>query len=357
MTTQATDDPRWAAIVARDPTADGRFWYAVRTTGIYCRPSCPSRLPNRANVLFFDACDAAERRGFRACKRCRPGRPEAADPIVLACRAIEAADNPPGLESLARMVGLSPAHFHRRFRAETGVTPRGYALAVRARRLRDGLARGAGIGPGGRISEGANAMLGMTASEIRRGADGLRIGHASAPCPLGWVLVAATDRGVCWIELGDDPDALRSSLAARFPGAELRGDDPDLAARVAAVVAYLADPARGLDLPLDIRGTAFQRQVWEALRQIPPGSTASYAEVARRIGQPSAARAVARACASNTIALAIPCHRVVRGDGQMGGFRWGIGRKRSLLDAEASARPGLFGEQATDVVEDDPGGQ
>ena len=314
MQTLREDDPRWAAIVGRDSTADGLFWYAVRTTGVYCRPSCALRWPNRANVVVFDATEAAERKGFRACKRCRPDRPPgtlgANDPVVLACLRIEASLIAPTLEALATTAGLSPSHLHRRFQSSLGVTPRAYASAVKL----------------GKLAMNQDRDLKTKVGPVR---------HACSPCPFGWVLVAATDRGVCWIELGDDPDALHGRIAARFPNAEPASDEVGLAPTLAAILAYLDTPARGLDFPLDIQGTAFQARVWQALRAIPPGSTATYAEIARRIDRPTAARAVARVCASNPIALAIPCHRVIRGDGQLGGFRWGVERKRMLLDHEA----------------------
>ena len=339
---------RWNAVVRRDREADGGFYYAVKTTGIFCRPSCASRLPNRENVVFFTAPDDAERAGFRACKRCRPNSAPAGPPgreaVVRACEMIEGAAEPPSLDELARAVGLSPYHFQRIFKKVVGVTPKGYAASVRVRRLREGLLQdgtvtgaiyGAGYGSSGRCYEGLPATLGMTPSEYRGGAEGLVIRHAIARCRLGWVLVAATGRGICMIEFDDAPEILHDRLATRFPKAIFRDGDPGFVAWMAGVLSFIDTPSRGLDLPLDIQGAAFQRRVWEALRTIPSGTTASYAEVADRIGRPSASRAVARACAANPIALAIPCHRVVRSDGHLSGYRWGVERKRALLDRES----------------------
>ncbi len=339
------DDARWRAVIERDGRADGAFYYAVKTTGVYCRPACSSRQPRRANVVFFASSADAEGAGFRACKRCGPrsiaARPPGHDAVLRACQLIEESAETPGLDELAGAVGLSPFYFHRLFKEVVGVTPKAYAAARRLRRLREGLDRGetvtraiygAGFGSGSRCYEGDG--LGMTPSDYRNGAAGLPIRYALAESYLGRVLVAATERCICSIELGDTPGELRAGLAARFSGATLAEGDADFAAMVRRVVAFLEAPGRGLDLPLDVRGTAFQRRVWEALRAIPAGSTASYGEVARRVGSPTAVRAVARACAANPVAVAIPCHRVVGADGGLRGYRWGVGRKRELLRRE-----------------------
>jgi AraC family transcriptional regulator of adaptative response/methylated-DNA-[protein]-cysteine methyltransferase len=341
-------DARWEQLVRRDPRADGGFWYGVKTTGVFCRPSCPSRRPKRENVVFFPSPREAMNSGFRPCRRCRPDSESHTEPhletIVRACRRIDAAEEPIPLAALAASAGLSPYYFHRVFRKIVGVTPKGYADQRRAGKLKDGLRRGmsvtramydAGFGSGSRLYGGAGVMLGMPPSRYGTGAAGIPIRYGLARTSLGRVLVAATGRGICAIDIGESGKELVERLRARFPRAELRRGDREFAERVARVVALIEFPRWDLDLPLDIRGTAFQRRVWEALRAIPPGRTASYAEVARRIGKAGAARAVARACASNVLAVAIPCHRVVRGDGTTGGYRWGADRKRALLDREA----------------------
>jgi AraC family transcriptional regulator of adaptative response/methylated-DNA-[protein]-cysteine methyltransferase len=345
-----TDQERWEAVASRDRRADGAFVYAVRTTGVYCRPSCASRQPHRANVQFFDTGAEAEGAGFRPCKRCSPQEAEASNPhtemIKRACVLIEQADRAPRLEDLARVVGLSPSHFHRLFRALVGVTPHQYATTHRANRVRERLAQdatvteaiyNAGFESSSRFYAQGTDTLGMTASEFRNGAEGQQIRYALAECYLGWVLVAATGRGICTIDFADEPVLLRERLQARFPRAELRDGEASFTAWVAEVVRFLEAPGRGLDLPLDIQGTAFQRRVWLELRDIPAGSTASYTAVAARIGQPEAVRAVAQACAANTLAVAIPCHRVVRSNGELSGYRWGVARKRALLEREAAA--------------------
>jgi len=339
------DEERWTAVVRRDRAADGAFYYSVRSTGVYCRPSCAARLPRRENVRFHATCSEAERAGFRPCKRCRPNESEdrQASLVAAACRAIESAESAPSLAALARAAGMSRFHFHRVFRALTGVTPRAYADAHRAKRVRDGLARGAsvteaiydaGYNSNGRFYSSSTDHLGMTPSEFRAGGDGVSIRHAAGKCWLGTILVAASDKGVCAILLGDDPKLLLADLRKRFPKARLVEGDGAFARSVAAVAAFVAQPARGLELPLDIRGTAFQRRVWELLRAIPPGKTASYSEIAARMGSPSAARAVASACAANALAVAIPCHRAIAASGKLAGYRWGIERKRRLLQRE-----------------------
>jgi AraC family transcriptional regulator, regulatory protein of adaptative response / methylated-DNA-[protein]-cysteine methyltransferase len=345
----ASDDERWSAVVARDPGADGAFYYSVETTGVYCRPSCPSRRARRENVGFHPTREKAERAGFRPCKRCRPDGPALAEQraaaVARACRLIEAGDEMPSLDDLAGAVGMSRYHFHRVFKATTGVTPRAYAAAHRANRVRDELARGgsvtgamyqAGFNSSGRFYATSTAVLGMAPKAFRSGGDGATIRFAVGDCSLGAILVAATDRGVCAILLGDDPDSLVRDLQDRFASAELIAGDRDFDDLVARVVGFVEAPALGLGLPLDVRGTAFQQRVWQALSEIPAGSTASYADIARRIGSPRAVRAVAQACASNAIAVAIPCHRVVRRDGDLSGYRWGVERKRALLEREAT---------------------
>ena len=343
-------DPRWRAVAARDRAADGKFVYGVRTTGIYCRPSCPSRRPKRENVGFFPTCKAAERAGFRPCMRCKPdeaGREEMhAAVVAAACRAIEAEDGSPALERLARGAEMSPFHFHRLFKSITGVTPGAYAAAHRARRVRRQLAEGkgtvteaiydAGFNSNSRFYEASGGLLGMTPTAFRAGGADVDIKFAVGKCSLGSILVARSERGVCAIALGDDPERLVRDLQDRFPQANLVGGDAQFEQLVARVVAFVEAPAAGIDLPLDLRGTAFQQRVWQALRRIPPGKTASYADIAKRIGAPRSVRAVAQACAANAIAVAIPCHRVVRRDGALSGYRWGIERKRALLAKESA---------------------
>lgn len=344
------DDARWNAVRRRDRAADGTFVYSVRTTGVYCRPSCAARLPRRENVAFHETCADAERAGFRPCKRCRPNEPARADrqaaAVAAACRLIEEAEEVPSLDTLAQAADMSRFHFHRMFKAVTGVTPKAYAETHRGNRVRAELAArdtvtqaiyGAGFNSGSRFYAASSGLLGMTPTEFRAGGSGNVIRFAVGECSLGAILVAATDKGVCAIEFDDDPERLVRNLQDRFPNARLVGGDEAFEQLVAKVVGFVDAPARGLDLPLDIRGTAFQRRVWDAIRDIPAGSTASYAEIARRIGTPKAVRSVAQACASNAIAVAIPCHRVVRTDGSVSGYRWGVARKRALLAREARA--------------------
>jgi AraC family transcriptional regulator of adaptative response/methylated-DNA-[protein]-cysteine methyltransferase len=343
----ARDEARWAAFAARDPAADGRFFVAVKTTGIYCRPSCPAKRPNRGNVRFYATAEQAEQAGFRPCKRCKPDQPslfqQHAEKVAEACRLIETADEEPKLDALARKVGLSPYHFHRIFKASLGVTPKAYAAAHRNKRVREELSRsatvteaiyGAGFNSNGRFYATSSEVLGMTPSQFRTGAPNAEIKFAIGQSSLGEVLVAATDKGVCAILFGDSPQQLVCDLNRQFPRARLVGGDFAFEQLAAQVIAFVEDPSIGLDLPLDIRGTAFQHRVWDALRRIPAGSTASYAEIARRIGAPKATRAVARACATNRIAVAIPCHRVIGSDGSLTGYAGGIERKRALLDKE-----------------------
>lgn len=342
------DDTRWAAVVARDKSAEGAFVFAVRTTGVYCRPGCPARTPRRENVRFFASRDDAERAGFRACRRCRPREPgllaQHAALVTAVCRRIERSRTMPTLSDLAMSTGLSASRFQRVFRSLTGVTPRAYAAAVRSERLRATLRAGSsvtaaiydsGFASTGRFYEESGRRLGMTPTEFRAGGSGMPIRFALGTCWLGSVLVAATPRGVCAILMGDDPDALVRDLQERFPRADLIGGDRDFERTVTTVVGLIEEPQQRCELPLDIRGTAFQLRVWEALRAIPPGTTATYGEIAARLGRPQAVRGVAAACAANPAAVAIPCHRVVRTDGSLAGYRWGIERKRALLERES----------------------
>jgi AraC family transcriptional regulator of adaptative response/methylated-DNA-[protein]-cysteine methyltransferase len=342
-----SDSDRWTAVVGRDAAADTAFFYAVRTTGVYCRPSCAARRPRRENVSFFGTCNAAERAGFRACKRCRPDEAPAAVRqaalIANACRAIEAADEPPRLGALAAAAGMSRFHFHRLFKSITSLTPKAYANANRARRVRDGLVQSAtvtdaiyaaGFNSSGRFYSSAARKLGMTPTAFRAGGDGSTIRFAVGECSLGSILVAASKKGVCAILLGDDPDELARELQDRFGQARLVGGDRQFERWVAKVVGFVEAPRLGLNLPLDVRGTVFQERVWRALTEIPVGSTATYTQIAARIGAPKAVRAVAHACATNTLGLAIPCHRVVRKGGALAGYRWGVERKRALLERE-----------------------
>jgi AraC family transcriptional regulator of adaptative response/methylated-DNA-[protein]-cysteine methyltransferase len=345
----ARDEERWQAVKRRDPAFDGKFLFAVRTTGIYCRPSCASRPAKRENVTFFATGAQAENAGYRACKRCRPDKLGAPDPqmeaVKRACERIEEAEEAPNLAELAASAGLSPYHFHRVFKAITGVTPKAYALERRARRAADKLRTAetvteaiydAGFNSSSRFYENTDARLGMTPGAVRRGGAGILIRFAVGEASLGAVLVAATDKGVCAILLGDDPAALVRELQDRFPRADLEGGDAEFERMVAQVVGLVEAPGQRLDLPLDIRGTAFQQRVWAALSAIPAGKTATYAEIARAIGQPTAVRAVAQACGANPLAIAIPCHRVVRSDGDLSGYRWGVERKRELIAREVA---------------------
>jgi AraC family transcriptional regulator, regulatory protein of adaptative response / methylated-DNA-[protein]-cysteine methyltransferase len=346
----ASDEARWDAVRRRDRAADGTFYYSVLTTGVYCRPSCAARLPRRENVSFHASCAGAERAGFRPCKRCRPNEAGLAERqaalVANACRMIEEADEMPSLDALSQAAGLSRFHFHRVFKAATGVTPKAYADAHRGKRVRAKLVRSgtvteaiyeAGFNSNGRFYAASSDLLGMTPSEFRAGGAGTTIRFAVGQSSLGVILVAASEKGVCAIQFGEDPDTLLRTLQDRFPKAQLIGGDERFEQLVARVVGLIEAPAQGHDLPLDVRGTAFQQQVWRALRDIPVGSTASYAEIAARIGQPKAVRAVAQACAANEIAVAIPCHRVVRRDGSPSGYRWGVERKRALLTRESAS--------------------
>ncbi|MFK7891202.1 MAG: bifunctional DNA-binding transcriptional regulator/O6-methylguanine-DNA methyltransferase Ada [Granulosicoccus sp.] len=341
-------DRRWQAVQNREQGNDD-FVYAVLTTGIYCRSYCPSRRPNRDNVTFFSTPGEARQAGYRACKRCHPDRTvHAPDPnhdvILRACKALKADDGTLNLDTLAQRAGMSPFHFHRKFKAIVGTTPKAYAQEHRAQRLKDSLRRtdstitdaiyNAGFGSSSRFYAQATSLLGMTATQFRNGGECTSILFAVGECSLGSVLVACTSIGICAISLGDSPDELLHDLQESFPNAQLIGGDASFEKLVAQVVGYIDQPAQTLHLPLDIQGTVFQQRVWAALKKIPPGKTVSYKELAQLIGAENAHRAVAGACASNKLAVAIPCHRVVRSDGKLSGYRWGIERKRTLLTME-----------------------
>ncbi|MEX0731796.1 MAG: bifunctional DNA-binding transcriptional regulator/O6-methylguanine-DNA methyltransferase Ada [Aquisalimonadaceae bacterium] len=341
-------DPRWIAVTARDRTADGRFFYSVRSTGVYCRPSCAARPAKPENVRFHDTVEDAERAGFRPCKRCRPDQPPLAEQhattVAGLCRLIEQSAGVPTLHQLAAHAGFSTYYVHRIFKAVTGLTPRAYAQAHRARRVRAELGHSptvteavynAGYNSSGRFYETSNKVLGMTPTTFRAGGVDTDMRFAVGACYLGGILVAASERGVCAIMLGDDPERLLRDLQDAFPRANLIGGDAEFEQLVSRVVGFVEAPRLGLDLPLDVRGTAFQQRVWQALREIPVGATSSYTAIADRLGLPNAVRAVAGACAANTLAVAIPCHRVVRKDGSLSGYRWGVERKRALLAREA----------------------
>ena len=343
---RVSDELLWDQVLRRQP---GEFRYAVTTMGVYCRPGCPSPRPLRKNVRFFPDNRAAEAAGFRACKRCDPKgeRAAIAQAVVRdACGFIEAEETIPSLEALAARSGYSRFHFLRMFRDHTGLTPRSYAEGVRARRLQTALGTGArvadavvdaGYGSESRVYEKTGALLGMTPGAARRGGAGEVIRTAFADCPFGRLLVGATGKGVCFIGFAEPDAALLGDLRQRFPRAEVVADDAALADTVRSVLGFLAEPRRALDLPLDLRGTAFQQRVWRALRQIPPGETRTYGEVATAIGDPRAVRAVARSCATNPVSLAVPCHRVIGKDGALTGYRWGVPRKRALLEKERAA--------------------
>ena len=342
---------QWRIVLARDRRYDGDFVYAVRSTGIYCRPSCPSRRPRRTLVRFFPIPEAAEAAGFRACRRCHPGQLQPHDPAVAlvreVCRVIdEQPDGPADLTKLGRRVGRSSHQVLRAFRRVLGVSPREYRDARRVDRLKSTLKENphvspaiyeAGFGSPSRVYERAAGALGMTPATYARGGRGAAIRYSVVASPLGTLLVAATERGICKIALGDSAGALERDLRREFPAARITRDTGTLGSWVETILAHLAGHEPHLDLPLDIRATAFQQKVWNALRKIPYGSTWSYQAVARAIGNPSATRAVARACATNPVALVIPCHRVVRVDGQPGGYRWGAERKEALLKRERDA--------------------
>jgi AraC family transcriptional regulator of adaptative response/methylated-DNA-[protein]-cysteine methyltransferase len=347
----ASDQARWNAVVQKDHKADGEFWYSVKTTGVFCRPSCPSRRPNRENVEFYSSPKEAEKAGYRPCKRCDPKGPgvagQHAEAVVKACRLIKEAEEYPNLDELAAAVKMSPYWFHRVFKASTGLTPKAYASAHRSNKVRRTLPKrhtvteviyDSGFNSNGRFYADSSEMLGMKPKEYRDGGIGNRIRFAIGECSLGAILVASSEKGVCAILMGDDPEVLVRDLQDRFPKANLVGGDSAYEKLVAEVVGFIEVPKIGLDLPLDIRGTAFQRRVWKELQRIPAGKTSTYSLVANRIGSPKSVRAVAQACGANTLAVAIPCHRVLRMDGNLSGYRWGIDRQRALLAREEAQK-------------------
>jgi AraC family transcriptional regulator, regulatory protein of adaptative response / methylated-DNA-[protein]-cysteine methyltransferase len=340
----------WTAVENRDAGADGSFFYGVRTTGVYCRPGCASRLPLRKNTLFFETAAAAKAAGLRPCKRCRPDEPSVAArhvaAIEKACALIRASETVPSLAELAAAAAISRFHFHRVFKDVVGTTPRDYARTHRLARLGEKLDAGqpiaaaiyeAGFGSSSRAYEAAPSGLGMTPGARRHGGRGEVIRFATVETPLGWALVAASRRGICMTALGDDRDSLGAALRQRFPAAAISGEDARLGDWAQSVLRCITAPGETLDLPLDIRGTAFQARVWRALQKIPLGQTATYGEIAAALGRPKAVRAVGRACGANPLALLVPCHRVIRKDGDLGGYRWGLARKRALLDRERAA--------------------
>ena len=353
--TYDNEDEQWAAVVARSTEADGYFYYAVCTTGIFCKPSCPSRVALRKNVSFHATHAEAANAGFRPCKRCRPEQLD--DPSVAlvtrACRLIESSEIPISLEELAKEVGLSKYHFHRLFKKSTGLTPKAYSSACRDRKVKEEITTkrsiteaiyAAGFNTSGRFYEKSTKILGMTPKKLRAGGKGESIRFAIAECSLGPILIGATNQGICSILLGDTPEEILQIFQDQFPTAELVGGDLEFEGWVANVLAIVDTPGTQLNLPLDIRGTAFQRRVWKALGEIPLGETASYAEIAKQIGSPTSYRAVAQACAANKLAVVIPCHRVVKSDGSLSDYRWGVERKRALLVRERQACEEKFRE-------------
>jgi AraC family transcriptional regulator, regulatory protein of adaptative response / methylated-DNA-[protein]-cysteine methyltransferase len=342
-------DPRWQQVLARDTSADGQFYYSVKTTGVYCRPSCGARPARPENVDFHQTIETAEAAGFRACKRCKPNQPslleENAARVAKVCRLIEESEKVPTLAVLAEYAELSTFHFHRIFKSVTGLTPKAYAVAHRTQTLRQKLDEKmkvtdaiyeAGYGSNSRFYESSSKALGMKPLEYLKGGAKTNIHFALAECSLGSILVATSEKGVCAISIGNDPELLLQELQDRFPRSNLIGGDGDFEALIAKVLGFIEAPKLGLDLPLDVQGTAFQQRVWQALREIPCGETATYSDIAHKIGMPNAVRAVAGACAANTLAVVIPCHRVIRQDGSLSGYRWGIERKKALLDKEAA---------------------
>ncbi len=342
-----SDDARWKAVVDNNSIADGTFYYAVITTGVYCRPSCASRLPNQANVEFFKTSNAAETAGYRACKRCNPTTDsktlEIEKKIIRACRILEESEISLKLDEIAERVNLSPYHFHRLFKKTVGVTPKQYASRNQSQRFQKSLKTSptitdaiysAGYGSSASAYDKTQDQLAMKPKEYRKGATGITITYGLAHCFLGWVIVAATDRGICAIEFGDDPDILQDLAQARFPKAQLKKADIGFDSLIKKVVEFIKAPQDKFQLPLDIQGTAFQQRVWDVLRQIKPGKTMSYSDVANRIGNPNAVRAVASACALNKLAVVIPCHRVISKDSKLGDYRWGAERKKELLESE-----------------------
>lgn len=356
-----TDLDRWTAVINRDAGLDGRFVFAVRTTGVYCRPSCAARRPRRENVSFYDIPAAAERDGFRACRRCRPERRDMVDPMMAAVedatrridRALEREGGVPGLEELAGHAGFNAQHFQKAFKRALGVSPKQYAEARRVARLKAGLRSGngvadavyaAGYGAPSRVYEQAGRTLGMAPGVYARGAPGVVMAYAFADSRLGVVMAAATGKGVSAVYLGDDPDRLARELELEYPGAVLHEDRAMLGDALSGLVRYIDSRGPSPSLPLDVRATAFQWRVWQALLEIPYGETRSYAQVAQAIGQPTAARAVGRACGVNPVSLVIPCHRALGADGRLHGYRWGVERKQALLDMEQAGPAAAGGD-------------
>lgn len=345
-----SEESRWNAVTLRDRAAEGAFFYAVKTTGVFCRPGCSSRLPKRENVEFFEYCKQAEQAGYRPCKRCKPGatspRERLIALVVQACRHIEASETSLTLDQLAEEANLSPWHFQRVFKKAVGVTPKQYAATHQAQRFRNSLKTeqsvtaaiyDAGFGSSSRAYDSVGVRLAMTPSAYRKGGADLTIQYAIAPCFLGWVIVAVSDRGICAIEFGDNPETLPLQVQQRFSKARLEAGGPELSAIIDLVISLIETPEIEVELPLDIQGTAFQQRVWSALRSIPSGHTVSYAQIARQIGSPNAVRAVAQACGANKLGFVVPCHRVVRSDGALSGYRWGVERKRMLLRREGGS--------------------
>jgi AraC family transcriptional regulator, regulatory protein of adaptative response / methylated-DNA-[protein]-cysteine methyltransferase len=345
---QTDPGARWQAVIDRDPESEGRFFYGVASTGIYCRPTCPSRRPRRVHVHFFDTADAAEAAGYRPCRRCEPrsSQPAATRRVTLARDYLDShPDETVTLERLGQVANMSPYHLQRTFKKVVGVSPKAYASARRLERMKSRLRTGAtvsratfdaGYASGSRAYEHARNGMGMTPGSYRNGGQGMTISHTVLPTPLGHLLIAATERGVCSVMLGDSAAELETALRREYPAATIHAGNGELENYTEEVL-HQIQGKEGRPLPLDVGGTAFQRQVWEALRRIPPGETRSYRTIARELGRPSSARAVARACATNRVAVVIPCHRAVRESGELGGYRWGIDRKQRLLDRERGA--------------------
>ncbi len=339
------DEARWQAVLTRDPGADGSFYYAVRSTGIYCRPTCPSRRPRRENVAFFETPEAAEQAGFRACQRCRPSEVSSRESAVARVKQLlERSETPPSLQELGEAVGMSPFHLQRVFKQATGLSPKAYSAGLRAERLKERLKEGAsvtealyeaGYGSSRALYEKAPELLGMSPGTYRKGGAGAHIRFAVADSPIGQVLVAATEQGVCAVRIGER-QALMDELRAEFPRATLTEDPGAVAPYLESLLSGLSGDTRTV-VTLDVKATPFQQRVWSALQRIPYGETRSYKQVAEMIGEPTAVRAVARACATNPVALVVPCHRVVRSGGDLSGYRWGVERKRVLLEMERSS--------------------
>ena len=347
------EETYWQAVLTRDKHSDGTFVYAVRSTGIYCNPSCAARRPRREQVVFFPQPEAAEQAGYRACRRCRPQEASVyqlqLEVVQHACHYIEThLEGPLTLEALGKEVSVSPYHLQRVFKRIMGITPRQYAQAYRLGQLKQQLKEGetvttalynTGYGSSSRLYEQAPAQLGMTPAAYRQGGKSMHIGYAIVDCPLGRLLIAATEKGICAVSLGDSDAVLETALHSEYPAAEIQRDGVALSQWVSTLLNHLNGQQPQLDLPIDVQATAFQWRVWQALRAIPYGSTRSYSQVAQALGDPKATRAVARACASNPVAIVVPCHRVVREDGKLGGYRWGLERKQRLLAQEASWQP------------------